>query len=624
MALTKLTDIRKSLSVEIEDLQVNGITTFTNSVSIGGTLTYQDVTNIDSVGLITARSGINVSGGDVTISDSIIHLGDTNTKIRFPAADTISFETAGSERVRVDSNGNITQGVSGDATFAAINSISANAARGIEIFKDGTDTGSAIKLAGDNGSGNKAYSQLGYSGANATAHWANYNTGGTKVGEISITSAGRVGINETSPNATLHIKNADGANNRLELVHANDSANEQNKITFKNNTTEYASITSGKDGSNNSIGLTFGTGGTERLRIESGGRVLIGETSVSGSTQKLVIGNGGNENFEFSPAMTSNNLNGGLIEYLHRNDGNTRPDLNLYTGGAGAIKFYTNGTERFRIKSDGKVGIGTNNPSQIFNICGTNVKPVIGHITAHTPLYSSYNGQNNTSLEITSSGTGTNVAGLTINNPTTSANSSYKTISFSCSGTSSSEKRGCIISSNHDEDSSSTIKGNFYVSTNNGSGLQQNLQIDHDGNVTKPNSFHILVDRNGNQTGYNACDMTSVILWNRVQSSHSSTGAANYFNTSNGLFTAPKTGLYLFHVAVNCSYAVQGAWLNINGSRPSFANFYPNGANSADAMITYKVTEGHTVGVKWYYNCITNGTINSNTLHTWWRIILLG
>ena len=83
----------------------------------------------------------------------------------------------------------------------------------------------------------------------------------------------------------------------------------------------------------------FRVTGAERLRINSDGQVLIGETSVAGGVQKLVIGNGGAENFEFSPAMTSNNLNGGLIEYLHRNDGNTRPDLNLYTGGAGAIKF---------------------------------------------------------------------------------------------------------------------------------------------------------------------------------------------------------------------------------------------------------------------------------------------
>ena len=71
MALTKLTDIRKSLSAEVNNLKVSGITTFTGSVSIGGTLTYQDVTNIDSVGLITARAGINVSGGQLDVGSNI-------------------------------------------------------------------------------------------------------------------------------------------------------------------------------------------------------------------------------------------------------------------------------------------------------------------------------------------------------------------------------------------------------------------------------------------------------------------------------------------------------------------------------------------------------------------------
>jgi|14BtaG_2_1085337.scaffolds.fasta_scaffold10700_4 hypothetical protein len=41
--------------------------TFTGNVSVGGTLTYEDVTNIDSVGLITARSGINVTSGGANI-----------------------------------------------------------------------------------------------------------------------------------------------------------------------------------------------------------------------------------------------------------------------------------------------------------------------------------------------------------------------------------------------------------------------------------------------------------------------------------------------------------------------------------------------------------------------------
>ena len=40
-------------------------------VSIGGTLTYQDVTNVDSIGLGTFRSGINVSGGQLDVGSNI-------------------------------------------------------------------------------------------------------------------------------------------------------------------------------------------------------------------------------------------------------------------------------------------------------------------------------------------------------------------------------------------------------------------------------------------------------------------------------------------------------------------------------------------------------------------------
>jgi len=42
---------------------VTGTTgTFSGNVSVGGTLTYEDVTNIDSVGIITARSGVDLNG----------------------------------------------------------------------------------------------------------------------------------------------------------------------------------------------------------------------------------------------------------------------------------------------------------------------------------------------------------------------------------------------------------------------------------------------------------------------------------------------------------------------------------------------------------------------------------
>jgi hypothetical protein len=60
---------------------------FTGNVSVAGTLTYEDVTNIDSVGLVTARTGVRIVGGgltvtgvstfhsDVSFESNIIHTG---------------------------------------------------------------------------------------------------------------------------------------------------------------------------------------------------------------------------------------------------------------------------------------------------------------------------------------------------------------------------------------------------------------------------------------------------------------------------------------------------------------------------------------------------------------------
>ena len=50
------------------------------------------------------------AAGDITIGDKIIHAGDTNTAIRFPAADIVTVETNGLERLRVHSDGNVSIG----------------------------------------------------------------------------------------------------------------------------------------------------------------------------------------------------------------------------------------------------------------------------------------------------------------------------------------------------------------------------------------------------------------------------------------------------------------------------------------------------------------------------------
>ena len=85
---------------------IAGVTTFTSDVSIGGTLTYEDVTNIDSVGLITARSGLKVTSGGIDVAgggSNIVGVVTASTGI--DAASNLILKTGGNEKVRISSTG---------------------------------------------------------------------------------------------------------------------------------------------------------------------------------------------------------------------------------------------------------------------------------------------------------------------------------------------------------------------------------------------------------------------------------------------------------------------------------------------------------------------------------------
>jgi len=77
------------------DVTVNDITA-RNITGVGatfsGVLTYEDVTNIDSIGVITARSGINVTGGNTTVKGAV---ETVNTGVYATGADPVSGVTTG-------------------------------------------------------------------------------------------------------------------------------------------------------------------------------------------------------------------------------------------------------------------------------------------------------------------------------------------------------------------------------------------------------------------------------------------------------------------------------------------------------------------------------------------------
>ena len=74
-------DLTGNSIVNVVDITASG------NLSVGGTLTYSDVTNIDSVGLVTARQGIRIGGGSTVgpISGVVTYFGSAEGLTSIPA-----------------------------------------------------------------------------------------------------------------------------------------------------------------------------------------------------------------------------------------------------------------------------------------------------------------------------------------------------------------------------------------------------------------------------------------------------------------------------------------------------------------------------------------------------------
>ena len=113
-------------------LSVGGTVNFVSDVSIGGTvsiagtLTYEDVTNVDAVGLITARDGIKVGSGITLSVDGDIFATGVSTATKFVGDGSELTGVASTENIRTNTNATFLQNVSVVGTSTHTGQITAN------------------------------------------------------------------------------------------------------------------------------------------------------------------------------------------------------------------------------------------------------------------------------------------------------------------------------------------------------------------------------------------------------------------------------------------------------------------------------------------------------------------
>jgi len=120
--------IVNATSIGSTNLNITGVATFSGNVSIAGTLTYEDVTNVDSIGIITARTGVRIDAGGLVVTAGVStfsseqRISTIAEKITRVNGNTITLTYAGSSSnvaICTNPSGDITLNVVGIPTISS-------------------------------------------------------------------------------------------------------------------------------------------------------------------------------------------------------------------------------------------------------------------------------------------------------------------------------------------------------------------------------------------------------------------------------------------------------------------------------------------------------------------------
>ena len=377
------------------DAQVGTADTLSEVLALGNTSGTNDISMLLGQRIYFNNDGENIRSivnGDLELNSR------TDLRIKANNNSTVGvgleFWNGGSEKMRVNSDGNVgigttgptrTLDIRGGAIIAGdtpVNPIGGT----LEIYKNGADT--ILTIHEDAGThnarirfrtgGNDTYIQNtpGYFEIRTEGNLSSGNSplkilpaGNTVLGYDLIVD-GKVGIGTTSPSSKLEISQGDIMLDNGYALRLYNGAGDYGKIRYFNGI-EY-------QGYGGHHFLTYSDGSyNEKLTISQSGNVGIGTTAPQ-SGFKLDVN--GSSVIRGAAYVLNSLINFGTN------------DFNIETSGLTDIKFKASNSEKMRITSSGNVGIGTTTPSKLLDVVGANSEIVINDTNSSPKLRLRENG----------------------------------------------------------------------------------------------------------------------------------------------------------------------------------------------------------------------------------------
>jgi hypothetical protein len=303
---------------------------------------------------------------------------------------SMAFTTNATERLRIDSSGNVGIGTSSPDYKLEVEEAGTGSGLGGIAAATATAGGNAGYRWVTGGTARFAMATVGSAGLEGLRIYDNNNT----AERLRIDSSGNVGIGTSSPAAKVHLKDETATAVQLLQLESgwnNPSGNKSIEWTDATNTLGRISVDYTAPKASMRFGSLYNSGYQtgDVMTLTGDGNVGIGTSSP---TQKLHI----TDSAPFARLeSTSTSYNG----FTTKNDsGNFYFGIDdsggtfygsayaraIYADGAYPVTFYTNAAERMRITSSGNVGIGTSSPATLLDIQGVGGGATSPIVTATT------------------------------------------------------------------------------------------------------------------------------------------------------------------------------------------------------------------------------------------------